>query len=57
MWYTYLCLQSSVKQNLIKDFLPLLQDFQVFFNEVPWDRYFYVFLQEEVVTRCFLELH
>lgn len=57
MWCAYRYLQSSIEQNLIKGFLPLLQDFQLFFNEISWDRYFCVFLEEEIVMRYFLELH
>lgn len=47
MGYIYLFQQTSVQQNLMQVFLPLLQDSQVFFDEILWDGYFYVFLEEE----------
>lgn len=47
MGYIYLLQQTSIQQNLIQEFLPVLQDAQVFFNEVFWDGYVYVFLEEE----------
>lgn len=43
----YLFQQTSIQQSLMQVFLPVLQDSQVFFNEILRDGNFYVFLEEE----------